>query len=95
MNLIQMLFNSTKEFAKAKILKRKFNMFIDKNKIVFEENVLDFKERIEKEMQDGDFASAYNFFCRMRDYEDTSKLEDFRKYVLNEGYYESDTKASK
>lgn len=89
MNLIQKLAKKVKDTIDEALLKRKFNIFIDKETLECESMILDLKEEIESYIKQNNFDFAFSDYinlqnaCRKKE-----RLQKFREYVLNEKYDE-------
>lgn len=91
MNLIQKLAKKVKNTIDEAILKRKLNIYVEREILDSEGDLIDTKESIENNIKDGIFHLAFMKFERIQEL--NKRIEDlkkFREYVLNEKYYDED-----
>lgn len=91
MNLIQKLTKKVKDTIDEAVLKRKLNIYVEREILNSEEDLIDTKESIENNIKDGLFQFAFMRFERIREL--NKRIEDlkkFREYVLDEKYYDED-----
>lgn len=89
MNLIQKLAKKVKDTIDEALLKRKFNIFIDKETLECESMILDLKEEIESYIKQNNFDFAFRNYIHLQDAcRKKERLQKFREYVLNEKYDE-------
>lgn len=91
MNLIQKLAKKVKDTIDEAILKRKLNIYVEREILDSEGDLIDTKESIENNIKDSIFHLAFMEFERIQEL--NKRIEDlkkFRKYVLNEKYYDED-----
>lgn len=91
MNLIQKLAKKVKDTIDETILKRKLNIYIEKEILDSEGDLIDMKESLEDNIKNGLFPFAFMKFKRIQELnERIEDLKKFREYVLNEKYYDED-----
>lgn len=89
MNLIQKLAKKVKDTIDGALLKRKFNIFIDKETLECESIILDLKGKIESCIKHNNFDFAFDSYNHLQNaYRRKERLQKFREYVLNEKYDE-------
>lgn len=91
MNLIQKLVKKIKDTIDETILKRKLNIYVEKEILDSEGNLINIKESLEDNIKNGLFNFAFMKFKRIQELnEHIEDLKKFREYVLNEKYYDED-----
>lgn len=91
MNLIQKIAKKVKDTIDETILKRKFNIYIEKEILDSEGDLIDMKESLEDNIKNSLFHFAFMKFKRIQELnERIEDLKKFREYVLNEKYYDED-----
>lgn len=91
MNLIQKLAKKVKDTINETILKRKLNIYVEKEILDSEGDLIDMKESLEDNIKNGLLHFAFMKFKRIQELnERIEDLKKFREYVLNEKYYDED-----
>ena len=91
MNLIQKLAKKVKDTIDETILKRKLNIYVEKEILNSEGDLIDMKESLEDHIKNCLFHFAFMKFKRIQELnERIEDLKKFREYVLNEKYYDED-----
>lgn len=91
MNLIQKLAKKVKNTIDEAILKRKLNIYVEREILDSEGDLIDIKESLEDNIKNGLSHFAFMKFERIQEL--NKRIEDlkkFREYVLNEKYYDED-----